>query len=277
MVHVPASGLPCAPAEQGAGQGRPPAGPSQGVAGPLLQLHRVRATRLDDMLLLRRFHDEVYVPGFPDPDERADLETIEHNLLLREQGWYGDNNFHVLICTAGDDVPGGAIADYLALPNAGVIEYLVIAPGLRSQGLGSRLLAETERALAADAAAAGAQLRCVYAEVEDPRRAEPVAGSFDPAVRARIWRRWGYQACAFPYVQPALSAVQQPVETLLLAAKPMQAEALRALPGTHLSEVVLEYLRWAMHISAPAENGECQRMLQFLRHHPLVPLQPLIE
>src|SRR4030095_4567943 len=94
--------------------------------------------------LLRRFSDEAYAPEFPDPDERESLVNIERYLELKAQGWYGDNAYHVVVAEDDGMIVGGAISDYLADPNAGVVEFLVVTPAARGQGLGRRLLDVTE-------------------------------------------------------------------------------------------------------------------------------------
>lgn len=234
----------------------------------------VRATRPGDLHLLRRFYDELYVREFPDADEREELATIEHHLALKAAGRYGANNYQVLIFTDGEQVVAGSISDYLAGPDAGVIEFLVVAPGRRSRGTGRRVLTETERRLRADAESAGGRLQCVYAEVDDPARAGP--GTFDPRARLRVWHRWGYRAVEFPYVQPALSAGQSPVDGLLLVVKADSPELAHDLPARHVAEVVAEYMRWAMRIPEPERNAEYRRMRQYLDGRDRVATRPLV-
>jgi GNAT superfamily N-acetyltransferase len=239
------------------------------------EVRRVRAASSEDMHLLRRFYDELYVPEFPDPDEREDLGTIERYLVLEAQGWYGPNNYHVLLWTDAGQVVAGSISDYLAVPDAGVVEFLVVSPAVRSHGLGGRVLAETERRLRADAQRAGGSLRCVYAEVDDPLRSAP--GAFDARTRLRIWHRWGYRALDLPYVQPALSADQSPVDGLLLLARTMSPELADGLPSQHVADVLAEYMRWAMRIAEPSANAEYRRMRQFLDERERVSFRPLVE
>ena len=51
----------------------------------------------DDLILLRRFYQDVYVFEFPDADERESLENMERYLELKRQGWYGENSYHVVL------------------------------------------------------------------------------------------------------------------------------------------------------------------------------------
>jgi GNAT superfamily N-acetyltransferase len=92
--------------------------------------------------LLETFYTEVYEREFPDPDERESLANIARYLALREEGWYGRNNYHVVLACRGDTVLGGCILDYFAEPNAGVIEFLFTIAAARGLGVGRALLAE---------------------------------------------------------------------------------------------------------------------------------------
>jgi GNAT superfamily N-acetyltransferase len=175
-----------------------------------------------DRALLRRFYDDVYTPEFPDPDEKESLANIERHLELKAEGWYGDNAYHVVVVESGGAIVAGAIADYLVEPNAGAMEFLVVTPSSRGQGLGRRLLDWTEALIAADAQRAGRPgPDFIVAEINDPFRVDLAADNLDPFLRARVWGGWGYRKLDFPYVQPALSEAQRPVHHLMLAVKPL--------------------------------------------------------
>ena len=78
--------------------------------------------------LLRRFYAEIYVSEFPDPNERESLENMLAYIQQREAGGYSPNNYHIMIALDGGDPVGCVVADYFAGPNAGVIEYIAVAP-----------------------------------------------------------------------------------------------------------------------------------------------------
>ena len=68
------------------------------------------------------------------------------------------------------DVPGMRyiVFDYLAEPNAGVLEFLFVGAKHRGGGFGAQLLAAVIRVLEADAARRGAPLTAIVAEMNDP-------------------------------------------------------------------------------------------------------------
>jgi GNAT superfamily N-acetyltransferase len=219
--------------------------------------------REDDLALLERFYEEIYVPEFPSRDERESLDNMKAYLRLKAEGWYGGNNYHVILGLAGGKAVAGAFADYLDEPNSGVIEFLVVAPASRGGGVGGRLLAETEQRLANDARRLGRSgLDAVAAEMNDPFR--PGRDSMDGFIRAAIWDRWGFGRLDFPYIQPALSADQAPVDGLLLIAKPGRSDLKNALPSSTVKAMLRGYMRWAMRIDTPAATAEYQAMARHL-------------
>jgi GNAT superfamily N-acetyltransferase len=227
--------------------------------------HELRFTRKTDIDLLTRFYDDCIVPEFPDPNERESFEDIRGSLNRKEDGWFGKNNYHVVVVLDGDEPIGGAISDYLLEPNAGAIEYLVIQPDYRGMALGGRLLEYTERLLHQDAdRSCGRLLDWIVGEMDDPYITPAPTNRFDPLIRARVWHSWGYRMLDFPYVQPALSSDKSAVHTLLLMAKTCSPRFTDSVPATDVRTFLREYLRWGMRIAAAEGNRWFEEMCKFL-------------
>jgi GNAT superfamily N-acetyltransferase len=248
----------------------------------------LRATRQADIDLLKRFYRDCFEPEFPDPDERESFETIVNYLRLKETGWYGKNNYHVVLAFVDGELIGGAIADYLDEPNAGVIEYLVIQPEHRGSGVGRRLLEHTERLLHDDADVTRARLLdWIVAELDDPYLTPRRKNGFDPFTRVHVWGSWGYRLLDFPYKQPALGGGKKPVTTLMLTTKTCStrfdpphsdregpktrsgdqngnpgdgAQRANSIPSADLETLLREYMHWAMRIEEPDESKEFKAM-----------------
>jgi GNAT superfamily N-acetyltransferase len=217
-----------------------------------------------DLALLEAFYETLYVSEFPDPDERESLENMIDYLRRKGQGWYGANNYHIVLSIVDGEIMAGAIADYVAEPRAGVLEFLVVSPASRGTGLGKRLLAHVEKLLDADSPG---RLRCVVAEVNDPLVSPPEGDNLNPVTRALIWHRWGYRGLDFPYVQPPLSPEHAAVGTLILICKPLREDWTAGVPATVVALIVHEYLRWAMRIERPEGCAEYRAMAEHLAHH----------
>ncbi|MGH3969981.1 MAG: GNAT family N-acetyltransferase [Mycobacterium sp.] len=238
-------------------------------------LHELRSTRESDLELLERFYQDAFIPEFPDRNEREPLANIEEYLHRKETGWYGKNNYHVVVMCDGDKPIGGSISDYLVEPNAGFIEYIVMQPDCRGRGYGRRLLEHTERLLHEDAEKRGGRLDWIVIEVDDPYNTHGPANRFDPFTRVRVWDAWGYRLVDFPYVQPALSSDREPVDNLLLAAKTCSERFGESVPSNDVCRLVREYFRCSIEVADG--NEELEKMCQFLRHQGSLRLVPFSE
>ena len=155
--------------------------------------------------LLRKFYTGLYEEQFPDYNERESLENMEDYLRKKAQGWYGLNNYHIVLGFDADQVVAACIADYFHESNTGVIEFLLVAPLRRSGGLGRRMLEQMVAVFDLDAQRAGYDHAAyVMGEMNDPFVTDPATDNLNPFDRARIWGGWGFGVLNFPYVQPAL-------------------------------------------------------------------------
>jgi GNAT superfamily N-acetyltransferase len=232
----------------------------------------------DDIAVLRRFYRDIYIYEFPDPNERESLENMEQYLRLKEDGWYQNNNYHILLFLDKETPIAGSIIDYLSDPNTGVIEFLVVQKSRRNGGLGAKLLVWTEDVFAQDAVKAGhVSWDYIIAEMNDPFKSVGLKDSMDTFERAMVWHRWGYRKTLFPYVQPSLSPDKEPVYNLLLMCKPGSRVDPDTMPSGTLMSAVYDYVRWAMRIEDPAANHECREMAAYLRLRDTVPLVPLAD
>lgn len=231
----------------------------------------------EDLAFLAQLYDTLYAAEFPDPDERESLANMQQYLSKKAEGWYGASNYHILVQLEDGKPVGLSISDYLARANAGVIEFIVTDPDHRGAGHGRRLLDVTEATLAQDASRnperSDARPFCIVAEMNDPTATSAVEDNLDPAVRARIWSRWGYRPLGFPYEQPALSPEQKPVTGLVLIAKPVDAPKAVGLAAAQLRLILSEYMRMAMRIDRPEATSEHKAMSAAMGE--VVPLLPL--
>lgn len=216
---------------------------------------------------LADFYNGLYAESFPDSNERESLENMQNYLSLKNRGWYGKNNYHILVGrNDAGKIISGAVIDYLANPNAGVLEFVTVEKTARQKGVGKNMLARIEELLSSDAAGNGMNgVDFIIAEVENPAKLSPgETHQFDPVLRLGIWRKLGFKAFDFPYVQPALSENQKPVDYLFLAVKTLKKEWETLMPQKIVAEAVHEYIRWAMRIDNPLENAEFIQMKKSL-------------
>lgn len=225
---------------------------------------------------LSHFYSSLYVAAFPDPDERESLSNMKRYLALKESGFYGRNNYHIVLVERGGELLGGIVSDYLAEPNTGVIEFLFISPKFRGLGFGKALLEQAEHLFRIDARMRTARpLKAVVAEMNDPFRRPSTPDNMDPFERALIWAGWGFGKLELPYVQPALSRNQAPGRGLVLLAKLARSSPTASVRAPWVQSVVGEYMRWAMRIPTPERNPEFQEMARWLSTRRRVAITPL--
>jgi GNAT superfamily N-acetyltransferase len=223
-----------------------------------------------------RFYGELYTASFPDADERESLENMLRFLELKREGWYGPNGYHIALMLDGESVVAASVSDYFDDPNCGVIEFILVDAQARGRGLGRRMHEATLALLQADARSSGrAGLDFMFIELNDPFRVPPADDNFDPFERAMLWDRWGYGRLCFPYVQPALSERQRPVDCLLLAAKPLVPQLAAGFPSDLVRRSVEAYLIWAMRIPHPRNDVSFRAMAAYLDGVEQVPMEAL--
>lgn len=218
---------------------------------------------------LRSFYAGLYTREFPDADERESLENMENYLRLRASGWYGPNNYHIIFAISETgETAGGVIADYLAVPNCGVIEFVVVDPGQRGQGLGKLLIEDIALRFAEDAHRAGhRQLDAISGEVNDPYRRCEVDEHLDGFARLQLWHHFGFRLIDFPYVQPPLSAGQEAVTGIALMLQPLREDwrIQGSVPSSFVETLVREFQIWAMRLPDPDGEAVFGRMREHLR------------
>jgi GNAT superfamily N-acetyltransferase len=230
----------------------------------MVEFRELSTSHESDVRLLGRFYAECFTPAFPDPDERESLENFEIYLQVKQRGMFGANNYHVIVATDGDIPIAGSIAAYMAEPNAGAIEYLLVNPDRRGGGLATRMLKFTEAALDADARRNGQPIALIIAEIDDPFRTPRSPGSFNPFNRASIWHNWGFRMLNFPYLQRALTPDQSAMDSLMLIAKNFSPEFAESISAPQLQTLLHEYLRWAMQIHTPHNEPAFTQMSAYL-------------
>lgn len=223
---------------------------------------------------LRDFYQGVYTEEFPVADERESLENMEKYLRLKAEGWYGKNNYHILLLeNESGAIAGGIVADYFDRSNVGVIEFVVVDDSLRGQGLGRVLIEAISDRFREDCERVGySSLNGICGEVNDPYRKCDVPDHLDGFARMRMWHRFGFRLLDFPYIQPALGEGQSAVLGLGLMFRPEKTELSRKVPAELVEHIVADYQIWAMRIPEPDAEPDFQRMQGWLKKRSQVEL-----
>lgn len=239
--------------------------------------------------LLSRFYQEVYLPAFPIPDEREELDSWKDQLTIPRPP--GAPETRIIIAGLGlkgghPTLAGGTIVEYYPGSNLGLLTYLVVDPAFRGRNL-SRILVDKQLNGADQAAEELAPGRRPYAylsEMNDPNLPESQKDGQDPHQRWRILSKLGFCILDFPYVQPRLRGRARRYYGLKLLAHehtwsrfqgggeptPDQEPDHQIRAGT-LRNFLEEFYREVEGVLPdPAQDQDFAGMLEFLDRTPLV-------
>ena len=188
-----------------------------------------------------------YDRAFVLPDEREELDGFEACLALNASHRHAYGRTHSELVAIFEDEAGMLLggANFLAtaitrgpaLPPAAVaLNYVYVEEAARGRGLLRLALAAVrELALIALGLDPAGPAPAVFIEQNDPLRltaeeyaADTAHSGTDQVDRLAIWARVGTRIVDFPYVQPALSAGQQPDDGLIYAAVDYPGDAVDA-------------------------------------------------
>jgi ribosomal protein S18 acetylase RimI-like enzyme len=230
----------------------------------------LRAAR--DDALLRRVHEELFLPSFPDPDEQEDPDAWSSRLWDSRPPPEPELHGSVALSRADGAIAGFAFVERYRRSRCALLSYIAIAPTWRRRHLGADLLASALESAQNASQAAGERLEGVFAEVHDPQRVGVADDVIDPRDRLRAMARLGARRVPVDYVQPALGAHQQRSDRLLLIAFPpfgpndtLDAAVVRAF--------LREYYE-ALGVADPEGDPDFLRMSAQLGDA-TVPLEPL--
>lgn len=197
---------------------------------------RVLASSDPGAPILTRFF-AGYDRAFVLPDEREELTGFQACLALNATHRHAYGRTHAELVaifeTADGTLLGGAnflataIDRSAALPPAAIaLNYVYVEQAARGRGLLRIILASVcDLARIALGLDRGGTPLAIFIEQNDPLRlsaekyrADTAHSGIDQVDRLAIWARVGACVVDFPYVQPALSATQQPDDGLIYAA-----------------------------------------------------------
>lgn len=188
-----------------------------------LQIADITKDREDLMHLLVRAYHDIYVPAFPDPDERESLEKFQRGVRGEIAGV--DIAVNILGENLQDKdkavIKGISVGYYYQKQNVGLLAYNAIAPQAREKGLGKIMVQSRINSLKNYAAAQGKKIDGVFIEVNDPQKVAVENDSMNPADRVAIFTKWGARKINIPYVQPPVDKDGAYCDYLLLMNYPV--------------------------------------------------------
>lgn len=175
----------------------------------------ITADNPESIRLFEQAYADIYIPAFPDVQERESLPKMLHLL----QNPPDDYKIILIIAQDGDGVTGMCVSFYYKKYQSGVLSYNAVLPSAQSQGVGKMLVAARIARLQELSAADGQTLKCVVIEVDNPNDA--TKDSAKAAAKIRLFQKWGARLVNCDYVQPPLDPGKERQRNLLLMSYPI--------------------------------------------------------
>ena len=184
-------------------------------------VHVVEGDNPKSLALLAKAYKEVYEAGFPIKEARESLDVWLDNLKDKQA------SVNITISILGENLDTSnpilkamTIGYYYQNQDVGLLAYIVTAPAFMTQGLGSTLNDANNHALLQFAKNKKSQLKGIFLECNDPAKVSAQEDVMDPAVRIKIFEKWGAIVLPIDYVQPPLEKGAAKCDTLKLLAYP---------------------------------------------------------
>lgn len=166
--------------------------------------HLVNPNDEKSLALFNKVYDGLYVDSFPIDEEREPKEVMLESMKNPE-------GVALVFAVVGDNldsdtptIKGLSVGYYYQDQDVGLMGYLATASEFRNQGLG-RLQTEVLGHTMLDRAQKNnGILKGYFIEVNDPEKVKAKDDNFDPALRLKIYQKWGSKILPIDYVQPPL-------------------------------------------------------------------------
>ena len=225
-----------------------------------LSLMEVNIQDKPSVALLGEYYTSIYINAFP-KNERESLDNIIDYLSKKKNGWYGKNNYHVILAIESGVTIGGLICDYFESSNCGVIEFIAIKQECQSEGIGTRIYQKAIELLRKDARNNKKNnIDYIFCEIEK----SDTSINKDASKYLWFWNKMGYRKIPLKYIQPALDDGKENVHCLDLIALQLneKIESQRGINATTIKNFLLDYARYAMRIEEPEKNISISRMIE---------------
>lgn len=233
----------------------------------------VRLNEKESIVELGAFYTEIYMDCFPDEDER---ETFDNLLKYLKNAADPKNRtkytYHiVLVKDENDRIVAGAIFDYFIRSNSGVIEFIAVKKNAQSSGIGTLLYNHILLKMEQDAYLYSRQkLAYVFCEIDAPDHSRA-----DVKKYLYFWNKHRYKRIDMEYIQPSLSAQQEPVRGLWLTVT-SPYEQMSKISSKLVIDVIHDYMQYAMQIDPPADDEIYQKMERELGRSETVTLSEIL-
>ena len=184
-------------------------------------VHFVDINNPKSLLLLHEAYKYIYEPAFPIDNERESIE-FWLNEIRNEH-----NNLDIIIAIAIDQTnpkkikpKAISVGNFFKKQSVGLMAYNAIAEEYRNQNISLAMVNARKEAFLELAKKQNTDLNGIFIECNDPEKVTLEEDSFDPALRIRIFNKFGAKTVPINYVQPPADKGLERCDLLKLLAYP---------------------------------------------------------
>ncbi|HLC61050.1 MAG TPA: hypothetical protein VJJ52_06500 [Candidatus Nanoarchaeia archaeon] len=252
----------------------------------------VNSLKVEDMvnpsgINFEKYHKEIYLPNYPDPNERDPkrwMQTYTHLTYQHNHMRKNKSHTHLVLVKLKEKVCGGCLCEFLGCENNicfGVVWYLTITNDRRRKGVGTFLLNKSINILKRDATVLGyPYLSSVFEEVNTSSKMTSAQieidkrDSMDPEERERFWENRGFHVVGFNYVQPPCEEGMEPCFYLNLRCLPLDPEWVesKSIPPSIMKTILYKFLKNGIDIPQPEKDPLSIQMLNEIGSKAAIPI-----
>lgn len=180
----------------------------------------VNKNNIDDFSTqLQIFDQNIFIPAFPDPNER---ESLADDIIPRMTDSVKDGPRTYCILALDDidgHVIGGLIADWYGDCESLEIIYIAVSQDERRKGIGRSLLDFSINRIKETVHKEDRSIKHIFIEVDIPeqKHADTLSDEvIDSVERISVWEKWGAKRIPINYTQPSLCVGKTPVSHMML-------------------------------------------------------------
>lgn len=191
--------------------------------------------------LLERFSTEIYLPAFPNKNEREPFEIITSRLSSGALITACPSTY-IILALDEDRLLGGAIYDWYPHCKAAELIYLAVNQKFRRCGIGRTIMIEGSELLRDLIVKDGGEIHHLYFETHIPTYSDE-PDSINPAERVRSFAQWGARLIPINYIQPPLTKNCAAIKHLMLALLPLKGHKQDNISASDLCFFLKEFYR----------------------------------
>ncbi|KAJ3125421.1 hypothetical protein HK100_010823 [Physocladia obscura] len=235
-----------------------------------------------DKDLTDRFYSELMIPAFGMfPDELESVSVIHERLSGGNKDPDSSYILHVILALDGDGaseqeqkILGGVCCEYYVDSNCGLLTYIVRDAQASQKGIGKSLVNKVVETLNKEAVSHGFDRTDAIFLETNTDQVDASLDVMEPRKRRAVLFALHFRFLDYAYVQPRLSDLQQPCESLYLCVHESSVKEGGFLPAKIVSKFMVNFYSVLQNPESVNSDPFALKQLNWLAEHDLVKVHP---